>query len=139
MTTHPGLDARVLDPVVFAHLEEATRRYIRSLRPNGRTVPAELLWFADLFRLLAGDTARHSATPVGEHAEPAHPEPVHTPMVMTTTDAATLLGRHVRTVQRLVRNGQLRAVEVGGRRMIRRADLELYVDSLPASPPGSTT
>ncbi|WP_370328009.1 helix-turn-helix domain-containing protein [Euzebya sp.] len=61
------------------------------------------------------------------------PERFHSP-----EDVAELLGLHVRTVRRYIREGKLDAVRIGNRYRIAPEDLEAFAGR-PADGPGSTT
>jgi hypothetical protein len=57
------------------------------------------------------------------------------PVLLDRKRAALSLGVSIRTLDGLVKDGALRSVQLGGRRMFRPADLRAFADSLPAAGP----
>jgi len=55
---------------------------------------------------------------------------METTLLLTRREAAHVLRRSVRSVDRAIADGVLPAVKVEGSTRIRRADIEAYVDSL---------
>lgn len=55
-------------------------------------------------------------------------------LLLSVQRAAEVLGLGRRTVARMVSNGDLPSVKVGGRTLIRRSDLEEYAAGLPPAP-----
>ena len=57
--------------------------------------------------------------------------------LMFPVEVAALLQCHARTVHRLIKRGELRAVKVGREYRIRREDYEAYLDAQATQPEGS--
>lgn len=55
-----------------------------------------------------------------------------TPLAYSRQQAADLMGVHVRTIDKWIREGTLRSVMVGGRRYIARTTLEALLEGTPA-------
>lgn len=50
--------------------------------------------------------------------------------LLTISETAVVLRVSAMTVRRLITNGKMRCVHIEGRRLIRRSDLEQYVNSV---------
>jgi excisionase family DNA binding protein len=117
----------IVDDAVGRHVAVALLAHIRTLRRDRVPVPTAL---ADLVALCARGGQRR-------------PEIDGTPSVDDRVDvdqlavdyrgAAERLSVSDRSVRRLVAEGELPAVLVGGVKRIRVADLEQYVEALPAA------
>ena len=115
-----------LDPVAARHLTRALEVHRRWCRDNGVRLPAALSDLALLATAGQGTTNGHGAE---ELADDGH----MSPLVYTYAEAAERLRVSERTVQRLVAEGRLPAVEVGTRNpRIAVEDLENYVAQLRA-------
>lgn len=114
------------DPAVRAHLLAAVRRHVRQCVADGTPVPAGLTALA---RHLAasGGQARPGFVSGVDGAEDSG---VDTLLTIPYAEAARRLSVSERSVRRLVADGELTAVPVGGRRLIRTVDLTDYVERL---------
>lgn len=122
----------IVDDHIGRHLALAVKEHVRELRRSGLPVPAVLL---DLVTVCAtGGQARPTLDgPTGTGEGAAMDE-----LTVDYRSAAGRLGVSDRSVRRLVRAGQLPAVEVGGAKRIRVADLREYVDRLQPVDPEAT-
>lgn len=71
---------------------------------------------------------------------PYHQQPL-TPLVLCPDDVAQLLGCSSWTVRRLIRSGQLPAIRLGRRYLIRVSDLHAFLEQATnhnSSPPSSS-
>lgn len=115
-----------LDPVAARHLARAIEAHARWCRANGVRLPAAL---GDLALLATAGQGTTNANLAEELAD----DGAMSPLVYTYAEAAERLRVSERTVQRLVAEGRLPAVEVGTRNpRITRQDLEEYVAGLRA-------
>ena len=117
-----------LDAWACAHIAAALRAHRDAMRRNYQSVP-DLL--EELERSCA---ARVSAGQRGadlvEQTARLHDEAM-TALLMNLDDVGHVLGGVSRsTVNRLIRDGELPGLKVGGRTFVARADLEAYVDTL---------
>ena len=114
-----------LDVTTRAHLARALATHRQWCRVNGYAWPAAL---DDLGRLVARNGQEWPA--VDHHDPPPDDVPmVPAPAAYTYAHAGEYLdGVSERTVRRLVAEGELPCVEVGGLRRIARADLEAFLD-----------
>ncbi|CAN5860351.1 hypothetical protein BH23ACT8_BH23ACT8_15700 [soil metagenome] len=116
-----------VDEWTAAHLAAAIRQHRRSMAAHGHPHPAALL------DLEAAFTSRARRGPGGATlADPAgivDDQPMDS-VLLTTPRAAELLSLSPRTVKRLVADGRLASVKIGGARRIRRADLDRYAEGL---------
>lgn len=104
-----------------AHLAHAVERHRRHCRDNGIAVPVEL--FA-LVELLSGHQELPEPWPLPRPGDDAG-----VPMAVDFTEAGRLLSVSTSTVRRLVKAGDLAAVDIGQRgRRIARAELVRYLD-----------
>lgn len=115
---------------VAGHLVRALTSYELEARRDGFVVPPELPALRDFIVSLA--TARQDATPLGDPAPTRDGEGMETPL-MTKREAASCLRLSTRTLERLISSGDLVSVQIGGRTLVRRVDLESYVDGLAPS------
>jgi excisionase family DNA binding protein len=100
----------------------------RYLRANGgRGLPANLRE-----PVVHADTASDRPQPPSVHEEAAVSDAAAVPLLLTYRDAASRLRASERTVQRLVADGALPTRRIGRRSYIAPADLQRYVDDLPA-------
>lgn len=113
--------------LVAAHIVRALARHEVECRRNAVELPPAVPLVRELLQSLA--TARQDATPLGDLGGMADGEPM-TPALHTKREVAVSLRCSVRTVERLIAGGDLVAVQLGGRTLIRPADLEAYVGSL---------
>ena len=113
---------------VVGHVALALSRYLRESRGDGVWVPPEV---ESLARLLT-DCARRrqEATALAPGGEDPDDGVMETTLLLTRREAAHVLRRSVRSVDRAIADGVLPAVKVEGSTRIRRADIEAYVDSL---------
>jgi len=118
---------------VLGHVALALSRYLRESRGDGVWVPPEV----ESLAVLLADCARQrqEATTFAPCGEGPDDEVMKTTLLLTRREAAHVLRRSVRSVDRAVAAGVLPAVKVEGSTRIRRADIEAYVDSL--QPPRS--
>lgn len=106
------------DPLVSAHLAVAVTKYKAELRRNGRRAPDELDALLEAL----------SASLRGQERPILAPEPLpRDPLLMDYSEAADVLRVSARTVRRLVAEGKLPPVRIGGRSLIRVADVESFV------------
>ena len=111
-----------LDDNVRAHVLRALAEHARWARSNGVALPPEV---AGLLATLAPGGQERPAL------EPVALEPHHDLVLLLDFDGAgQRLGVSARTVRRLVADGRLPAVDVGGCRRIRASDLADYVEGL---------
>jgi excisionase family DNA binding protein len=121
-----------LGRVAALHLAVALDLHRRTCRANGTQVPSELVDLAQhCWSKARGDSDRQEAMTVAEIVHSLQSAPVS--LLVDVPAAAEALGVSPRQVERLVASGELTSVK-GGRRRIRRSDLERYVDGLT---PGS--
>lgn len=114
---------------VAGHLARALASYELEARRDGFTVPPELPALRDFVILLA--TARQDTTAAPPLSNVGDAWDMDTPL-LTKREAAAGLRLSARTVERLIARGDLAAVRVGGRTLVRRVDLEAYVSGLGA-------
>lgn len=115
--------------LVAAHIVRALARHEVECRRNATAVPAAVPLVRELLESLA--TMRQDATPLGDLGGVADGEPM-TPALLTKREVAVSLRCSVRTVERLLAAGAMAAVQMGGRTLIRPADLAAYVESMAA-------
>lgn len=58
------------------------------------------------------------------------------PLAYSKADAATAIGVSVKTLERIIKRGDLNVQFIGHKRVITATELESYVDSLPYGLPG---
>ncbi len=116
-------DARL----VAAHIVKAITAHESACRRNAIEVPPALVSMRELLESLA--RTRQDATQVVTVDEAAHGVPM-TPVLLRKREAATSLRCSVRTVERLIANGDLVAVGMGGQVRIRPSDLDAYVATM---------
>ena len=68
--------------------------------------------------------------PVPEPKPEPTPIPAKNPLLLSLPEAAELLGVGKTLVQRLINDGALPSFKIGGRRLIRREDVEAFVHDL---------
>lgn len=61
--------------------------------------------------------------------------PADRPMLYSVASAATALSVAARTIRNYIDQGNIPALRVGARVLIRREDLEAFIDSLPRNKP----
>ena len=110
-----------LDEWTAAHAAAAIRAHRGAMRRGGHPVPGAL---ADLEQALTAAAKRGQSRTVPAVPDVSADAAPMNALTLTYDQAATLLGRSARTVRRMVDRGDLEAVRVGGRRMVRRADVE---------------
>ncbi len=117
-----------------AHTAVALQLYMKKKVRDGRQLPREL---AEITTFLAAA----SQVPAPARTEPQTlPDPLRKvdgsgmKLLLTTREAAHVLGLGVRTVEAMVSDGRLPSVTEGRARRIRTADLEMYVESLNPLP-----
>ena len=125
----PALLMLEVDAGVAAHLALALRLLRAECRRNYWKEPAPLgALLQALERLIEAQEGSSLAT-LDELADSARV----TKLLLSLADTATALGVSLSTTKRLVRDGELPTVEVAGRRLVRRTDLERYVNRLRPS------
>jgi excisionase family DNA binding protein len=93
----------------------------RELRRSGTAVPSS---FDELLSVLA---ARPEAAPSGQQRPQLdHNPPLPEPLLVDYREAARRLGISERTLRRRVASGDLRAVRIGRRALLRVSDLREY-------------
>jgi excisionase family DNA binding protein len=115
-------------PVLLHHVARALGLQAMWCRQNGFSVPPELVAWAEQAQDWA--TAVQGGSKVAAACFGADAAPVSAPLLLSTPAAAELLGCSASTVKRLMADGSLPTVVVGGTRRIRRSDLEAYVEHL---------
>lgn len=115
-------------PVLLNHIAQALSLQAVWCRQNGLMVPTELVVWAEQARLWA--SAVQSGPEVPNPLTDPDAARVSAPLLLSLPSAADELGVSLSTLKRLVNDGSLRSVLVGGTRRIRRCDLEDYVDRL---------
>jgi excisionase family DNA binding protein len=119
-------------PDVAGHLAVAVELYRRELRnAKGWAGPDQL----DTFGKALQSHARERLQPTAVAALAGLLEDGGmVPLLVPKKEAARILGGvSLRSVDRLIADGHLPAVTVGGRVLVRRSDLEAFVDRLPPS------
>lgn len=111
------------------HLVRALALYGRQCRADGVQMPAELRDLLDSLHAARDGQERPMRAPADLVADTADMPP----LMLTYEGAAKALRVSDRTVRRLVANGQLAAVSVGGARRIRPSDLLAYAEGLATS------
>jgi excisionase family DNA binding protein len=116
---------------VAGHLAVAVELYRRELRrAKGWAGPAELDGFGKRLQFHARD--RLGPTAVAELASLLDDDGM-VPLLVPKVEVARILGGvSLRSVDRLIADGSLPAVTLGGRVLVRRADLETFVGDLTA-------
>ena len=109
---------------LLVHLARALKLYEAWCRANPPRMPVELSRLADVLAA-SGGLPRTTLAPV---EDPGDGAPVHD--ALDYRAAADRLSVSDRTVRRLVKRGDLPAVDIGGCRRIRTTDLAAYVDGL---------
>lgn len=122
-----------LEPEVAGHLAVAVELYRRELRrAKNWAGPDQLDTFGKALQSHARE--RLQPTTVAELAGLLEDDGM-VPLLIPKKEAARILGGvSLRSVDRLIDAGTLPAVTVGGRVLVRRSDLEAFVDGLA---PGS--
>ena len=120
-----------LDGASARHLGRALEAYRARCRGDGMPLPPAL---ADLLAATTGQ-----GRPDVEADEDMADDGRMTPLLLTYLEAGQRLRLSERSVRRLVAAGDLRAVEVGGRRRIHTADLEQYAERLRHGHPQEVT
>jgi excisionase family DNA binding protein len=115
----------VTDPTVARHLIAALRAHLRRCRRDQVPVPPPVA--ALLAGLLAGDG---QPRPTLDDADAGADAGAVAPLLVDYRAAADALSVSERSVRRLVAARRLPAVDVGGTRRIRTADLVAYVERL---------
>lgn len=125
----PGgrLDAVPLDDWTLRHVALALNAHHRAARLSGTPTPIGLGELAR--RTTQHVTARHGATDPEADREPVHDAAMNPPpTTLTLGQTADALQVSLRTVQRRIKDGDLRCVRVGDRRRVLPADLDAYLD-----------
>ncbi|WP_369222447.1 helix-turn-helix domain-containing protein [Streptomyces sp. R39] len=113
-----------LDPAERIHLAIALRDRARQLRRDGRTLPARLVELADTLSQSRPATTGQPL-PVSDTSGDLEPA-----WLLSSTEAARLLGCSTRTLDRRAAAGEVPSVQDGNRRRYRRTDLQQYVATL---------
>jgi excisionase family DNA binding protein len=115
-----------LDAPALRHLARALEEHRGWCRAAGLGFPAQLEEFA---RFVARNGQERTNLP---DDSPTVDTPPMAPIALTYREAGALLSVGERTIRRLVEQGELPAITVGGprTRRIRREDLVAYADSL---------
>lgn len=115
-----------LDGPARAHLRRALEAHRVWCRSNGHRLPPELDALAGSIAVTNGPRRPSvDVTPVAQDGAG---------VALTLPEAAGRLRVSDRTVRRLVASGRLASVVVAGRRRIRPAALDAFLDSLEATP-----
>jgi excisionase family DNA binding protein len=114
-----------LDDATRSHLAAALAAHAHKCRHNGRPLPPALTALLDGWTATGGQTRPSSPGP-----RAAGESDAMSALAVNYRDAGDLLGVSYRTVRRLVAKEVLPAVDVGGCRRIRTADLLDYVERL---------
>ncbi len=131
----PRLAFLELHPLLARHVAYALRSHRLFLRSEHLPLPGG---FVELERSVKNMASGGQDRP-NERAEdePVDTAPMRTPLLLKHDEAGHLLGVSERTVRRLVAEGQLPAVPVGGAARVHRADVEAFADSRRALPKGA--
>ncbi|MDP8931101.1 MAG: helix-turn-helix domain-containing protein [Actinomycetota bacterium] len=115
-----------LDAVASAQVAVALERFAADMRARGVVVAADLVRLSEACRRRAtqGQRVPPSAAAV------AGSENGGESLLVTVEEAGRMLSVSSRTVKRMVSDGRLPSVLVGGARRVRRADLDEYVRNL---------
>jgi len=118
--------------VILAHVGSAMTEHVKAVSRNGGTVPPEIAALLDvLLALMDSATPSQRETPLRAPAASPHARPMES-LLLSRHEAARVLKRSLRSLDRAISAGQLPAVRVEGSTRIRRRDLEAYVERLPS-------
>lgn len=112
-----------LDAEVAPHLARALSGHLRWCRDNGVTVPDGLIEALEWAQVVVRGLNSPSPLP-GDDSGPVEP------LILTLPQTAELLGCSVTKVKTLIDTGQLLAVDFGGVRRVRRADIDVFLEHL---------
>jgi excisionase family DNA binding protein len=115
----------VVDGPLRRHLVAALEGYREALRRNGIAPPPDLRRLVDALRVSGGQSGPRNAD-LDDSADAGSMQQ----LALTYRDSADRLGVSESTVKRLVRDGQLPAVDILGARRIRSKDLDAYLEEL---------
>lgn len=116
------------DPAVLAHVAVALRVYRDTARREHRTYPDGL---TEIEEFCAGRLRKvQGGATLAKAVMDAHDAAMTPTLLDTLPTAAGALAVSVATVKRLIDANELPAVKVGSRTLVRRCDLEHYVDNL---------
>ena len=123
-----------LDRGLALHLAMALDVHRQACRASGLALPGPLEDLrARCWATARADTGRQEPPDLPDLVEMLHGPRINR-LLTNIADAAAALGISQRAVERLVADGTLPSVQVGGRRLIHVRDLEGYAESLrPAS------
>jgi excisionase family DNA binding protein len=114
----------VLDEVTRSHLLAAVTAHVTKLRRDGMPVPVSV---REVVETLATDG--HTRPTFDDPLSDLDGDPMDV-LAYSYRGAGARLGISDRSVRRLVREGHLSAVDIGGCRRIRARDLRAFVDGL---------
>lgn len=117
----------VLDvsPHVAAHLAVAVKLHRERMRRDFHSVPAELAELERRWTELA--KAGQEGTTDADAAVLEH-DATDARLLVSFEEAARVMSVSEKTIQRLTRAGELDVVEVGSRRLVRRASIEAFIE-----------
>jgi excisionase family DNA binding protein len=117
-----------LDDRLARHVAAALGLHCRTLAGNGVRVPQELI---DLLGACQRVSAGHSGSPLDPGADVLDGGLMQQPRAVDYTEAGRLLGVSLSSVKRLVRDGALPVVNIGGRApRVRVADIDAFLADL---------
>lgn len=115
-------------PTLLTHLGRALSLEQERCRRDGYTAPPEIKALTDL--LLDWASAVLSGPEVANGCGGPDAAFVPAPLLLPLGGVAEYLGCSLSTVKRLIADGSLPTVTVGGTRRVRRIDVEAYVEGL---------